>query len=145
MAPTILTLSNARKMLLMGNLRKSIDDLELSVRTYKCLKSVGVKFAWQLIQWTEKEILTIDNLGRKSLYELKQILKENDLVFGTVLMPELQEELKRPDFTFDLPPKKRLIELREHLDKLIKSCEEIAVGNIKDHDAITSAEELAKS
>lgn len=73
------------KELLNENLRKSIDDLELSVRAYNCLKNAGIKTVADLVQRTEAEMLKTKNFGRKSLTEIKDILTQMNLSFGMIL------------------------------------------------------------
>lgn len=64
------------------NLLKSIDELELSVRAYNCLKNANIKTIGDLVQKTEYEMLRTKNFGRKSLNEIKEILVEMGLNFG---------------------------------------------------------------
>lgn len=64
------------------NLFKSIDELELSVRAYNCLKNANIKTLADLVQKTEYEMLRTKNFGRKSLNEIKEILLRMGLNFG---------------------------------------------------------------
>jgi DNA-directed RNA polymerase subunit alpha len=64
------------------NLLKSIDELELSVRAYNCLKNANIKTISDLVQRTEHEMLKTKNFGRKSLNEIKAILNAMSLNFG---------------------------------------------------------------
>jgi DNA-directed RNA polymerase subunit alpha len=64
------------------NLLKSIDELELSVRAYNCLKNANIKTLADLVQKTEHEMLRTKNFGRKSLDEIKEILASMGLHFG---------------------------------------------------------------
>jgi DNA-directed RNA polymerase subunit alpha len=64
------------------NLLKSIDELELSVRAYNCLKNANIKTIGDLVQKTEYEMLRTKNFGRKSLNEIKEILVGMGLSFG---------------------------------------------------------------
>lgn len=64
------------------NLLKSIDELELSVRAYNCLKNANIKNIAELVQKTEHEMLRTKNFGRKSLNEIKEILQSMGLSFG---------------------------------------------------------------
>lgn len=64
------------------NLLKSIDELELSVRAYNCLKNANIKTIGDLVQKTEHEMLRTKNFGRKSLNEIKEILLSMGLDFG---------------------------------------------------------------
>lgn len=63
-------------------LDKSIEELELSVRSFNCLEAAGIKTIRDLVQKTESEMLKYRNFGRKSLTEIKNILKEMSLRFG---------------------------------------------------------------
>lgn len=64
------------------NLAKSIDELELSVRAYNCLKNASIKTIGDLVQRTEYDMLKTKNFGRKSLNEIKDILTAMGLSFG---------------------------------------------------------------
>lgn len=64
------------------NLFKSVDELELSVRSANCLKHADIKLIGELVQKTEQEILATKNFGRKSLNEIKEILDEMNLSLG---------------------------------------------------------------
>ena len=63
-------------------LDKSIEELELSVRSFNCLEAAGIKTIRDLVQKTESEMLKYRNFGRKSLTEIKNILKDMNLRFG---------------------------------------------------------------
>src|SRR5690606_1401716 len=63
-------------------LDKSIEELELSVRSFNCLEAAGIKTIRDLVQKSESEMLKYRNFGRKSLTEIKNILKEMSLRFG---------------------------------------------------------------
>jgi DNA-directed RNA polymerase subunit alpha len=65
-----------------ANLLKSVEDLELSVRSYNCLKNANIKTIADLVQKTEQEMLRTKNFGRKSLNEIKEILHAMGLRFG---------------------------------------------------------------
>lgn len=60
-------------------LEKSIEDLDLSVRSYNCLKRAGINTVQELINQTEEDMMKVRNLGRKSLKEVKDKLAEMDL------------------------------------------------------------------
>jgi len=64
------------------NLLRSVDELELSVRSANCLKHANIKLIGDLVQKTEAEILATKNFGRKSLNEIKEILTEMGLSLG---------------------------------------------------------------
>ena len=61
------------------NLCRSVDELELSVRSANCLQNANIKFIGELVQKTEAEMLKTKNFGRKSLKEIKEILAEMGL------------------------------------------------------------------
>ena len=67
------------------NLFRSVDELELSVRSANCLKHANIKLIGDLVQRTEAEILATKNFGRKSLNEIKEILSEMGLNLGMKL------------------------------------------------------------
>jgi DNA-directed RNA polymerase subunit alpha len=66
-------------------LMRSVEDLELSVRSANCLKNAGINTIGELVQRTEAEMLKTKNFGRKSLSEIKDILNEYNLAFGMKL------------------------------------------------------------
>jgi len=61
------------------NLEKPIEDLDLSVRSYNCLKRAGIHTLGELIEKTEEDMMKVRNLGKKSLKEVKQKLEELSL------------------------------------------------------------------
>ncbi|MGE5487618.1 MAG: DNA-directed RNA polymerase subunit alpha [bacterium] len=63
-------------------LDRSVDELELSVRSYNCLKNANIQTIRDLVQKTEAEMLRTKNFGRKSLNEIKEILAGLGLAFG---------------------------------------------------------------
>jgi DNA-directed RNA polymerase subunit alpha len=67
---------------LRENLQRSIDELELSVRSYNCLKNADIKTIGDLVQRSESEMLKTKNFGRKSLNEIKELLAEMGLSLG---------------------------------------------------------------
>ncbi len=64
------------------NLLKNVDELELSVRSFNCLKNANIKTIIELVQKTEPEMLKTKNFGRKSLNEIKEILGRMGLHLG---------------------------------------------------------------
>ena len=64
------------------NLSKSVEELELSVRSYNCLKNANIRTIRELVQKTEAEMLKTKNFGRKSLNEIKEILQTMGLSLG---------------------------------------------------------------
>jgi len=74
--------STAEDPVFNSNLLKSVDELELSVRSYNCLKNANIKTIADLVQKTEQEMLRTKNFGRKSLNEIKEILHGMGLRLG---------------------------------------------------------------
>ncbi|HTD22683.1 MAG TPA: DNA-directed RNA polymerase subunit alpha [Terriglobales bacterium] len=64
------------------NLNRSVEELELSVRSYNCLKNANIQTIGELVQKTENEMLKTKNFGRKSLNEIKEILSNMGLSLG---------------------------------------------------------------
>lgn len=64
------------------NLFRSVDDLELSVRSANCLKNANIRHIGELVVRSEAEMLKTKNFGRKSLNEIKEILSEMGLGLG---------------------------------------------------------------
>ena len=68
-------------------LNKSVDELELSVRSANCLKNAGIRTIRDLVQRSEKDMLETKNFGRKSLNEIKDILRPMGLSLGMEIEP----------------------------------------------------------
>ena len=80
------------------NLLKKVDELELSVRSANCLKNDNIVYIGDLVQKTEPEMLRTPNFGRKSLNEIKEVLKMMSLELGMDVEgwpPENIEELAK--------------------------------------------------
>lgn len=75
-------------------LSKSIDHLELSVRSSNCLRAAGIERIYELVQKTEEGLLRTKNFGRKSLSEIKETLQEMGLGLNLDLHPKLLEKLE---------------------------------------------------
>lgn len=67
------------------NLYRSVEELELSVRSANCLQNANIKYIYELVQRTEAEMLKTKNFGRKSLNEIKDLLSEMGLSLGMKL------------------------------------------------------------
>ena len=80
-------------------LNKSVDELELSVRSANCLQNANIRFIGELVQKTEAEMLKTKNFGRKSLNEIKETLGALGLSLGMTID--------------NLPPRKDLERMRE--------------------------------
>jgi DNA-directed RNA polymerase subunit alpha len=72
---------------LSEHLSRSVEELELSVRSYNCLKNASIRTIGELVQKTEAEMLKTKNFGRKSLNEIKEILAVMGLSLGMKLEP----------------------------------------------------------
>ncbi len=66
-------------------LGRSVDELELSVRAYNCLKNANIRTIGELVQRTEQDMLRTKNFGRKSLNEIKELLGRMGLQLGMKL------------------------------------------------------------
>jgi len=71
--------ANAEEAPLSGDLALTIEDLNLSVRSYNCLKREGINTVGELVQRSEQELMDIRNFGQKSIDEVKGKLEELDL------------------------------------------------------------------
>ncbi len=69
----------------MDKLNKSVDEMELCVRSYNCLKNANIRTIGELVQKTEADMLKTKNFGRKSLNEIKEILTGMGLCLGMKL------------------------------------------------------------
>ena len=69
----------------LDHLDRSVEELELSVRSYNCLKNANIQTIRELVQKTENEMLKTKNFGRKSLNEIKEILSSMGLALGMKL------------------------------------------------------------
>ena len=79
-------------------LNRSVEELELSVRSYNCLKNANIQTIGELVQKTEAEMLRTKNFGRKSLNEIKEVLAQMGLHLGmevTGWPPENIEDLAK--------------------------------------------------
>ena len=77
------------------NLLKTVNELELSVRSMNCLQNAGIKFIYELVQKTEVEMLKTKNFGRKSLNEIREVLTSMGFGFGMSLSDEELDMIKR--------------------------------------------------
>ena len=82
---TPVEVSDEEKGALYERLNKSVDEMELSVRSYNCLKNANIRTIGELVQKTEVEMLKTKNFGRKSLNEIKEILSSMGLSLGMKL------------------------------------------------------------
>jgi DNA-directed RNA polymerase subunit alpha len=77
------------------NLARSVDELELSVRSANCLKNSNIRYIYELVEKTEAEMLKTKNFGRKSLNEIKEILASMGLSLGMRLDAAVSEAARR--------------------------------------------------
>jgi DNA-directed RNA polymerase subunit alpha len=82
---TPVELSEQDREVWMDKLSKSVDEMELSVRSYNCLKNANIRTIGELVQKSEAEMLKTKNFGRKSLNEIKEILAGMGLSLGMKL------------------------------------------------------------
>lgn len=75
-------------------LAKTIDHLELSVRSNNCLRAAGIERIYELVQKTEEDLLKTKNFGRKSLAEIKETLGNLNLGLNLELHPKLVERIQ---------------------------------------------------
>ena len=73
-------------------LLKSIDEMELSVRSHNCLQAAGIRTIGELVNKEESEMLRFKNFGRKSLTELVEKLSGMGLSFGMDVESYLESE-----------------------------------------------------
>jgi DNA-directed RNA polymerase subunit alpha len=78
------------------NLFRSVDELELSVRSANCLQNANITLIGELVQRTEQDMLKTKNFGRKSLKEIKEILANMGLSLGMKIdnWPQMLERWK---------------------------------------------------
>jgi len=101
--------ANQEKQKMWINLAKSVEELELSVRSYNCLKNANIETIAELVQKTDSEMLRTRNFGRKSLNEIKEILDGMELHLGVKLD---EEDLKH----ITQLKKKKEVEVEANID-----------------------------
>lgn len=79
------------------HLFRSVEELELSVRAYNCLKNANIRTIADLVMKTEVELLKTKNFGKKSLNEIKALLEEMGLSLGMELDPDELERIRPPE------------------------------------------------
>ncbi len=93
--PSVLEISDGvsdETMALRKLLNQTIDEMELSVRSYNCLQAAGIKFIHELVNKEENQMLKYKNFGRKSLTELVEKLDSMGLHFGMAVDKIMAEE-----------------------------------------------------
>jgi len=78
---------------LVRKLARSVDELELSVRSANCLKTAGIRVIADLIQKSDAEMLKYHNFGKKSLLEIQNVLERMGLELGTEISAEIIERV----------------------------------------------------
>ncbi|HEY7586404.1 MAG TPA: DNA-directed RNA polymerase subunit alpha [Candidatus Deferrimicrobiaceae bacterium] len=78
------------------NLYKPVEELELSVRAYNCLKNADIKYIGELVQRSEQEMLKTKNFGKKSLNEIKEVLYGMGLSLGMKVESFAPEKFSPP-------------------------------------------------
>lgn len=90
-----------KKQKMLAYLSKSVEELELSVRSYNCLKNANIQTIAELVQKNDSEMLKTRNFGRKSLNEIKEILEGMGLSLGMKLesedLKQLNQTLKKKE------------------------------------------------
>ena len=97
-----------KKEKMLTNMAKCVEELELSVRSYNCLKNANIQTIAELVQKTDGEMLKTRNFGRKSLNEIKEILEDMGLHLG---MKVDEEDLKQ----ISQAQKKKEIDIEDEL------------------------------
>ena len=93
--PSVLEISDGisdETMALRKLLNQTIDEMELSVRSYNCLQAAGIKYIYELVSKEENQMLKYKNFGRKSLTELVEKLDTMGLHFGMEVEKIMAEE-----------------------------------------------------
>jgi DNA-directed RNA polymerase subunit alpha len=101
-----------RIMLRNDHLNRSVEELELSVRSYNCLKNANIQTIGELVQKTEAEMLKTKNFGRKSLNEIKEILAQMGLSLGM----KIDEQGNAVPGPTSIPPAAALAASYSHYD-----------------------------
>ncbi|HBB40694.1 MAG: DNA-directed RNA polymerase subunit alpha [Nitrospirae bacterium CG18_big_fil_WC_8_21_14_2_50_70_55] len=89
----VASVSEGEEESLRRKLLRSVEELELSVRAYNCLKKAEIRTIFDLCQKSESEMLKTKNFGRRSLNEIKELLESIGLSLGMQLEPKLVAEL----------------------------------------------------
>src|SRR5512134_1858875 len=82
--------------ILNENLFKPVEELELSVRAFNCLKNADIKYIGELVQRSEQEMLKTKNFGKKSLNEIKEVLTGMGLSLGMKVESFAPEKFSPP-------------------------------------------------
>ncbi len=77
----------------LNKLLKKIDELELSVRSFNCLEKANIEYLGELALMSEQELKNLKNLGKKSLEEIKEVMKKEGYPVDKELPPEIVKAL----------------------------------------------------
>lgn len=77
-----------------NKLARCVEDLKLSVRTENELRNAGIRHVGELVVKTESELLKLNNFGRRSLKEIKEVLAPMGLTFGMMIEPATIEAVR---------------------------------------------------
>ncbi len=125
------------------NLFRPADDLELSVRSANCLKNARIRYVGDLVTKTEQEMLRTKNFGRKSLNEIKEILKTMGLSLGMEVEGWPPKGLYRKEFQNNAYSSSKQAEgAVEMQEKGISSTDEVAVSSVANIDSKENPSEL---
>lgn len=106
------------------NLLRTVDELELSVRSANCLQNAAIKYIYELVQKTEAEMLKTKNFGRKSLTEIKDILSEMGLSLGMKLDGFVPPSVPPKPADSDLDENKMGVDHKPSIDEDIDDIED---------------------
>lgn len=79
----------------MNKLLQNIEELNLSARSFNCLDRTEMRFVGELVLMSEAELKSLKNLGKKSLEEIKSVMKELGFPFDSEIPQEMTEELRK--------------------------------------------------
>lgn len=123
-----------KKEELLKNLSKPIESLDISLRSYNCMRFCNIKYVGDIVQKTEADLLKKKNFGMKSLWEIKEVLAEMGLSLGMKVKEQYTINGVTPDNL-----------LQEFLDKNVDELELPSnIINIIKHNSITKIAYLVK-
>ena len=76
-----------------------VEDLEFSARSLNCLAKANIKYLGDLIQLTEEDLLNLENFGKRSLFEVRDVVAQFNLKLGEGINKDLyyQQRVKQED------------------------------------------------
>jgi DNA-directed RNA polymerase subunit alpha len=96
---------------------RPIEDLDLSVRAYNCLKRSGITKVGQVLEMSEEDLLAVRNFGQKSLDELRQRLQALGYVSAADQAASADDEIEEPDEDAELEPESDIEEAQDDEDE----------------------------